>query len=162
MTASSAMYISLGSNIGSCCTALLSSLGESRNAKRSAVIHLTFNVLGALVWGSGLFVLFQFRPAFGTMGIDSVGISVFHTIFNLVCTVLMTPLRENWLHYPVFWSKAAMNRNRQSRATMRSHCVIWMTVSWRHRLLLLRMRFWKLYTWGTLQTKIWNVLLKPL
>lgn len=93
MTASSAMYISLGSNIGSCCTALLSSLGESRNAKRSAVIHLTFNVLGALVWGSGLFVLFQFRPAFGTMGIDSVGISVFHTIFNLVCTVLMTPLR---------------------------------------------------------------------
>ena len=93
VTASSAMYISLGSNIGSCCTALLSSLGESRNAKRSAVIHLTFNVLGALVWGSGLFVLFQFRPAFGTMGIDSVGISVFHTIFNLVCTVLMTPLR---------------------------------------------------------------------
>ena len=87
VTASSAMYISLGSNIGSCCTALLSSLGESRNAKRSAVIHLTFNVLGALVWGSGLFVLFQFRPAFGTMGIDSVGISVFHTIFNLVCTV---------------------------------------------------------------------------
>ena len=74
VTASSAMYISLGSNIGSCCTALLSSLGESRNAKRSAVIHLTFNVLGALVWGSGLFVLFQFRPAFGTMGIDSVGI----------------------------------------------------------------------------------------
>lgn len=94
VTASSAMYISLGSNIGSCCTALLSSLGESRNAKRSAVIHLTFNVLGALGSGAaGLFVLFQFRPAFGTMGIDSVGISVFHTIFNLVCTVLMTPLR---------------------------------------------------------------------
>ena len=74
VTASSAMYISLGSNIGSCCTALLSSLGESRNAKRSAVIHLTFNVLGALVWGSGLFVLFQFRPAFGTMGIDRYSI----------------------------------------------------------------------------------------
>ena len=93
VTASSAMYISLGSNIGSCCTALLSSLGESRNAKRAAVIHLTFNVLGAVLWGTGLFLLFQFRPAFAAMGIDSVGISVFHTIFNIVCTVLMTPLR---------------------------------------------------------------------
>ncbi len=93
VTASSAMYISLGSNIGSCCTALLSSLGESRNAKRAAVIHLTFNVLGAVLWGSGLFLLFQFRPAFAAMGIDSVGISVFHTVFNIVCTVLMTPLR---------------------------------------------------------------------
>lgn len=93
VTASSAMYISLGSNIGSCCTALLSSLGESRNAKRAAVIHLTFNVLGAVLWGTGLFLLFQFRPAFAAMGIDSVGISVFHTVFNIVCTVLMTPLR---------------------------------------------------------------------
>ena len=93
VTASSAMYISLGSNIGSCCTALLSSLGESRNAKRAAVIHLTFNVLGAVLWGTGLFLLFQFRPAFAAMGIDSVGISVFHTVFNIVCTVQMTPLR---------------------------------------------------------------------
>ena len=38
-------------------------------------------------------MLFQFRPAFAAMGIDSVGISVFHTVFNIVCTVLMTPLR---------------------------------------------------------------------
>ena len=57
------------------------------------MIHLTFNVLGAVLWGTGLFLLFQFRPAFAAMGIDSVGISVFHTVFNIVCTVLMTPLR---------------------------------------------------------------------
>ena len=94
VTASSAMYISLGSNIGSCCTALLSSMGESRNAKRAAVIHLSFNLIGAVLWGTGLFVLFTMRPALGTMGINSVGISVFHTIFNIVCTVLMTPLKD--------------------------------------------------------------------
>lgn len=93
VTASSAMYISLGSNIGSCCTALLSSLGESRNAKRAAVIHLTFNILGTVLWGSGLFLFFRLYPALGNRGIDSVGISVFHTVFNIVCTVLMTPLR---------------------------------------------------------------------
>ena len=93
VTASSAMYISLGSNIGSCCTALLSSLGESRNAKRAAVIHLTFNILGTVLWGSGLFLFFRLYPALGNCGIDSVGISVFHTVFNIVCTVLMTPLR---------------------------------------------------------------------
>ena len=93
VTASSAMYISLGSNIGSCCTALLSSLGESRNAKKISCDPSHVQCTRCTSLGRGLFVLFQFRPAFGTMGIDSVGISVFHTIFNLVCTVLMTPLR---------------------------------------------------------------------
>ena len=48
VTAASAVYISLGSNIGSCCTAMLSSLGAPRNAKRAAVIHLSFNVIGAV------------------------------------------------------------------------------------------------------------------
>lgn len=92
VTASSAMYISLGSNIGSCCTALLSCMGESRNAKRAAVIHLSFNTIGAILWGTGLFILFMFLPELGNTGINSVGISVFHTIFNIVCTVLLTPL----------------------------------------------------------------------
>lgn len=92
VTASSAMYISLGSNIGSCCTALLSSMGESRNAKRAAVIHLSFNFIGAVLWASALFLIFSLRPGLESMGINSVGISVFHTVFNVVCTVLMTPI----------------------------------------------------------------------
>lgn len=94
VTASSAMYISLGSNIGSCCTALLSCMGESRNAKRSAVIHLSFNCIGSILWGTGLFILFSFKPDLGTVGINSVGISVFHTIFNIVCTLLLTPFAK--------------------------------------------------------------------
>ena len=48
VTAASAIYISLGSNIGSCVTALLSSMGTTRNAKRTAVMHLTFNIVGTI------------------------------------------------------------------------------------------------------------------
>ncbi|MCI7812342.1 MAG: Na/Pi cotransporter family protein [Lachnospiraceae bacterium] len=91
VTTSSAIYISLGSNIGSCFTALLSSVGAPRNAKRTAVIHLSFNVIGAVIFGVATSLFFKFNPAFGSAGIDSVGISVFHTVFNLVCTILLFP-----------------------------------------------------------------------
>lgn len=93
VTASSAMYISLGSNIGSCCTAVLSSMGESRSAKRAAMIHLSFNIIGAVVGATVLFVLFSFYPARGAAAINSVGIAVFHTVFKIICTVVMTPLK---------------------------------------------------------------------
>lgn len=91
VTTSSAIYISLGSNIGSCFTALLSSIGAPRNAKRAAVIHLSFNCIGAVLFGTAMFFLFQLKPAWGMGGIDSVGISVFHTIFNIVCTIILFP-----------------------------------------------------------------------
>ena len=91
VTTASAVYISLGSNIGSCFTALLSSIGAPKTAKRAAVIHLLFNMIGAVVFGAGLFVLFTLSPAFGTSPIDSVGISIFHTIFNITCTALLLP-----------------------------------------------------------------------
>lgn len=91
VTASSAIYISLGSNIGSCFTALLSSIGAPRNAKRAAVIHLSFNCIGAVLFGTAMFFLFQVKPALGMGEIDSVGISIFHTIFNIVCTIILFP-----------------------------------------------------------------------
>ncbi|MBS5215899.1 MAG: Na/Pi cotransporter family protein [Clostridiales bacterium] len=91
VTTSSAIYISLGSNIGSCFTALLSSMGAPRNAKRAAVIHLSFNVIGTIIFGIAMFTFFNFNPAFATAGIGSVGISIFHTIFNIVCTILLFP-----------------------------------------------------------------------
>ena len=58
---SSAVFITLGQNIGTCVTALLSSLGANRTAKRAAVIHLLFNVVGAVVFGIGMFVIFSFN-----------------------------------------------------------------------------------------------------
>lgn len=99
VTTSSAVYISLGSNIGSCFTALLSSIGAPRNAKRAAVIHLSFNCIGAVLFGTVMYILFQVRPSLGIGGIDSVGISIFHTIFNIVCTVVLFPFADKlvWL-----------------------------------------------------------------
>lgn len=96
VTTSSAVYISLGSNIGSCFTALLSSMGAPRNAKRAAVMHLSFNVIGTILFGVGGFIFFQINPEFASSGIGSVGISIFHTIFNIICTILLLPM-SNYL-----------------------------------------------------------------
>lgn len=96
VTWNSAIYITLGQNIGTCVTALLSSLGAQRTAKRAAVIHLLFNVIGAVVFGALMFVLFTLNKTWAGSHINSVEISVFHTIFNVTNTVLLYPL-ANWL-----------------------------------------------------------------
>ncbi len=91
VTMNAAIYITLGQNIGSCVTAMLSSMGGSRTAKRAAVMHLSFNVLGALLFGVGSFILFALKPAMAASEITAVQISIFHTIFNLVNTTLLFP-----------------------------------------------------------------------
>lgn len=91
VTTNAAIYITLGQNIGSCVTAMLSSMGGSRTAKRAAVIHLTFNVIGAVVVGSLGFIFFALRPDFAASNIDAVQISIFHTVFNLTMTTLLFP-----------------------------------------------------------------------
>lgn len=87
----SAIFITLGQNIGTCVTALLSSIGASRTAKRAAVIHLLFNVVGAMIFGIVMFVLFYADAAWAQRTISSVEISVFHTVFNVVNTILLFP-----------------------------------------------------------------------
>ena len=87
----SAIFITLGQNIGTCVTALLSCIGTTRTAKRAAVIHLLFNVFGAIFFGTLLFFVFRFNPALGAMPADSVGISIFHTIFNISNTIILFP-----------------------------------------------------------------------
>ena len=62
VTTNAAIFITLGQNIGSCVTAMISSIGGSRTAKRAAVMHLSFNVLGALIFGTILFFLFLIYP----------------------------------------------------------------------------------------------------
>ncbi len=91
VTTSAAIYITLGQNIGSCVTAMLSSMGGSRTAKRAAVIHLSFNTIGALIFGIGGFVWFALRPDIGLSNITAVQISMFHTVFNLVNTTVLFP-----------------------------------------------------------------------
>lgn len=91
VTTNAAIYITLGQNIGSCVTALLSSMGGSRTAKRAAVMHLSFNVIGSVLFGIVGFVLFMLYPALAARGISAVEISMFHTVFNLTNTALLFP-----------------------------------------------------------------------
>jgi phosphate:Na+ symporter len=91
VTTNAAIYITLGQNIGSCVTALLSSVGTNRTAKRAAAIHLTFNAIGAILFGTAGFILFLIKPELAAHNISSVEISLFHTFFNLTCTTVMAP-----------------------------------------------------------------------
>lgn len=91
VTTNAAIYITLGQNIGSCVTALLSSMGGSRTAKRAAVMHLSFNVIGSVLFGVVGFVLFMIYPALAVKSISAVEISMFHTVFNLTNTALLFP-----------------------------------------------------------------------
>ena len=88
---SSAVFITQGRNIGTCVTALLSSLGAHKTAKRAAVIHLMFNTIGAIVFGLLMFVVFTINKAWASSEINSVGISMFHTFFNVTNTLLLYP-----------------------------------------------------------------------
>lgn len=90
----SAVFITLGQNIGTCVTALISSAGAGKNAKRASIIHLLFNVIGAVVFGIIMFILFSFNKAWGASTINSVEISIFHTIFNVLNTLMLIPFAD--------------------------------------------------------------------
>ncbi len=91
VTWNSAIFITLGQNIGTCVTALISSAGASKNAKRAAFIHFLFNTLGAVLFGIIMFVAFKLNPVWGSSSINSVEISIFHTIFNVANTLILLP-----------------------------------------------------------------------
>lgn len=91
VTTNAAIYITLGQNIGSCVTALISSAGTTRTAKRATCMHILFNIAGALLFGTVGFILFSIYPALAAHNITSVEISVFHTFFNITCTLVMFP-----------------------------------------------------------------------
>jgi len=87
-----AIPIIMGQNIGTCVTAILSSFGTNKNAKRAAVLHLVFNVIGSVVllsafWGVKAFV----APAILDQGATHAGIAIAHTAFNLICTAILLP-----------------------------------------------------------------------
>ena len=88
-----AIPIIMGQNIGTCVTALLSSFGASKNARRAAIIHLSFNVIGTVVWLS-VFSLISalFQPELLHVSANYLGIAVCHSAFNTLCTALLLPL----------------------------------------------------------------------
>ena len=88
-----AIPIIMGQNIGTCVTAMLSAIGANKNAKRAAMVHLSFNVIGTLVWLTVFcLVKVMFAPAFLDQSASLLGIAVAHSVFNVLCTVLMLPL----------------------------------------------------------------------
>ncbi len=95
VTIGSAIPIIMGQNIGTCVTALLSSVGTSKNARRTALIHLYFNIIGTVVCLSvfyGLNAIVHFT--FLANSINAFGIAVVHSSFNIICTLLLFPFTK--------------------------------------------------------------------
>ena len=88
-----AIPIIMGQNIGTCVTALLSAIGTNKNARRAAVVHLMFNIIGTVAWLS-VFSLARllFAPALLAQPATMFGIAVAHSVFNVLCTALLLPL----------------------------------------------------------------------
>lgn len=84
--------IIMGQNIGTCITAILSSFGTNRNAKRTALVHLSFNVIGTVVWLAVYSIINALVniPLFDAPA-TAAGIAIAHSIFNIACTVLLLP-----------------------------------------------------------------------
>ena len=87
-----AIPIIMGQNIGTCVTALLSSVGTNKNAKRAAVVHLMFNVIGVVVLLTAFCIVKAvFAPALLQAPATMYGIAVAHSCFNVICTALLLP-----------------------------------------------------------------------
>lgn len=104
VTYGAAVPIIMGQNIGTCVTAMISSVGANKNAKRAAMVHLLFNVIGTTVWLSVFCIInVVFSPAFLDSPASLPGIAVAHSVFNVLCTLLLLPLPGvleklvNWL-----------------------------------------------------------------
>ena len=93
VTYGTALPIIMGQNIGTCVTALLSAIGAGKNAKRAAFVHLAFNLIGSLAL-LGVFVLVKLTlsPPSLQEPVNGFGIAVVHSVFNVLCVLLLMPL----------------------------------------------------------------------
>ena len=121
VTKSAAIYITLGQNIGSCVTALISSIGAPKVAKRAAVIHLLFNCIGAVVFGTLGFIVFSINKQLAVSNIDSVQISIFHTFFNFIMTALLLPFSDVLVKLSGFIVKGDEEITKDKVSVMKAH-----------------------------------------
>ncbi len=92
VTYGAAVPIIMGQNIGTCVTAMFSSVGTNRAARRAAIVHLNFNIIGAVIW----LTVFQIAKMLVPMpwleeSVTAWGIAASHTVFNVLCTALLLP-----------------------------------------------------------------------
>ncbi len=87
-----AIPIIMGQNIGTCVTAMLSSIGANKNARRTAVVHLSFNIVGTAIWLT-VFSIVKSLVDIPILSEDatSAGIAICHSAFNILCTVVLLP-----------------------------------------------------------------------
>lgn len=91
----SAIPIIMGQNIGTCVTAMISAVGANKNAKRTAVVHLAFNIIGTTVWLTVFCIVNAIADfSFINESASLLGIAVIHTIFNVLCTALLFPFAK--------------------------------------------------------------------
>lgn len=94
---SAAIYIIMGQNIGTCVTAILSSLGTKKTAKTAALMHLLFNIIGTIIFSTAAIIFFQVvQPEWANGLITQTEISIVHTAFNICTTVLLFPVSD-WI-----------------------------------------------------------------
>lgn len=92
LTYATAFPIIMGQNIGTCVTAMISSVGASKNARRAALVHLYFNIIGTVIFMAVFYLIHAFVPfAFLGDSASAMGIAVIHTVFNVVATLLLLP-----------------------------------------------------------------------
>lgn len=89
-----AIPLVLGANIGTCVTALISSLGTNKNAKRVVIMHFFVNVFGSMLCMMIMYGMEIFGVNILNAKIDMVGVAVIHTMFNLVTTVVLFPIKK--------------------------------------------------------------------
>lgn len=95
VTFASAFPIVLGQNIGTCVTALISCIGAKKNAKRAALVHLYFNILGVAVMSALFYSINAFvQMDFVTKSINAAGIATIHTVFNVGATIILLPFNK--------------------------------------------------------------------
>ena len=99
ITCSAAFPIIMGQNIGTCVTSLLSSIGANKNAKRAAMVHLYFNLIGTAIFLIGVYSInAAIGFSFWDDPITKGGIANFHTLFNIVTTCLLAPFYKGLAH----------------------------------------------------------------
>jgi len=95
VSCSQAVPIIMGQNIGTCVTALLSSIGTSKNAKRAAFIHLYFNLIGTIVFTAAIYITqFTIGIPFWENMVSRGDIAFFHTFFNVANTIILLPFTQ--------------------------------------------------------------------
>ena len=91
-----ALFLALGSNIGTCITSIMSSIGTCTNAKRTAVVHLMFNTIGCLIFIAPIWIWSDSVTSFFESMSQDVGqqIAIFHTLFNIITTIILFPFTK--------------------------------------------------------------------